>query len=140
MQRLDKFGELISDLKMEHSNLKAEMTDIKRENVELVETVNKMKSGHFKYYNKIDELNSDFKTEDFKLSLELDDLRKVIDYVRRENHELKNTVNEIKVLMESGQFSDNNKADARIKTERKPLPIQVAKMVKKRIVFDQPRE
>lgn len=39
MQRLDKFGKLISDLKMENSNLKAEMTDIKRENIELVETV-----------------------------------------------------------------------------------------------------
>lgn len=76
-----------------------------------------MKSGHFKDYNKIDELNSDFKTEDFKLSLELAYLRK----------ELKNTVNEMKVLMKSGQFSDNNKADARIKTERKPVPIQVAK-------------
>lgn len=86
-----------------------------------------MKSGHFKDYNKIDDLNSDFKTEDFKLSLELADLRKEIDYVRRENHELKNTVNEMKVLMKSGQFSDNNKADARIKTERKPVPIQVAK-------------
>lgn len=86
-----------------------------------------MKSGHFKDYNKIDELNSDFKTEDFKLSLELAYLRKEIDYVRRENHELKNTVNEMKVLMKSGQFSDNNKADARIKTERKPVPIQVAK-------------
>lgn len=44
MQRLDKFGKLISDLKMENSNLKAEMTEIKRENVELIETVNKMKS------------------------------------------------------------------------------------------------
>lgn len=39
MQRLDKFGKLISDLKMENSNLKAEITDIKRENIELVETV-----------------------------------------------------------------------------------------------------
>lgn len=86
-----------------------------------------MKSGHFKDYNKIDYLNSDFKTEDFKLSLELADLRKEIDYVRRENHEMKNTMNEMKVLMKSGQFSDNNKADARIKTERKPVPIQVAK-------------
>lgn len=86
-----------------------------------------MKSGHFKDYNKIDYLNSDFKTEDFKLSLELADLRKEIDYVRRDNHELKNTMNEMKVLMKSGQFSDNNKADARIKTERKPVPIQVAK-------------
>lgn len=54
-----------------------------------------MKSGHFKDYNKIDDLNSDFKTEDFKLSLELADLRKEIDYVRRENHDLKNTVNEM---------------------------------------------
>eukprot|EP00105_Crassostrea_gigas_P000740 XP_011412662.1 PREDICTED: uncharacterized protein LOC105317650 [Crassostrea gigas] len=57
------------------------------------------------------------------------DLRKEIDDVRHENSELKNTVNEMKVWMRSGQFSKNNDSDARIKTERGPGPrmsIQVA--------------
>lgn len=131
LQRLDKIEEFNSNLKMENSNLKSEIINIKRENSELDEKVNKMKSGHFKDYNKIDEFNSDFKTENFKLGLELADLRKEIDDVRRENCKLRDTVNEMKVWMKSGQFSENNNLDARIdiKTEREPAPraIQVAK-------------
>lgn len=61
-----------------------------------------MKFGYFKDYNKIDDLNFDFKIEDFKFSLELVDLCKEIDYVRCENYELKNMVNEMKVLMKFG--------------------------------------
>lgn len=57
------------------------------------------------------------------------DLRKEIDDMRHENRELKNTMNEMKVWMRSGQFSKNNDFDARMKTERGPAPrmsIQVA--------------
>lgn len=129
LQRLEKIEEFNSNLKMENSNLKSEIIKIKRENGELVETINKMKSENFKEYNKIDELNSDFKTETVKLRLEMADLRKEIVGVRHENRELKNTVNEMKVWMRSGQFSINNDSDARIKTERGPGPrmsIQVA--------------
>lgn len=129
LQRLEKIEEFNSNLKMENSNLKSEIIKIKRENGELVETINKMKSENFEEYNKIDELNSDFKTENVKLRLEMADLRKEIVGVRHENRELKNTVNEMKVWMRSGQFSINNDSDARIKIERGPGPrmsIQVA--------------
>lgn len=129
LQRLEKIEEFNSNLKMENSNLKSEIIKIKRENGELAETINKMKSENFKEYNKIDELNSDFKTENFKLRSEMADLRKEIDDMRHENRELKNTMNEMKVWMRSGQFSKNNDLDARIKTERGPAPrmsIQVA--------------
>lgn len=129
LQRLDKIEEFNSNLKMDNSNLKSEIINVKRENSELAETVNKMKvwmeSGHFKDYDKIDELNSDFKTENFKLRLELADLRNEIDEVRRENCKLRDTVNEIKVWMKSGQFSENNKSDARIKIVPR-IPIQEA--------------
>lgn len=129
LQRLEKIEEFNSNLKKENSNLKSEIIKIKRENGELAETINKMKSENFKEYNKIDELNSDFKTENFKLRSDMADLRKEIDDVRHENRELKNTVNEMKVWMRSGQFSKNNDSDARIKTETGPGPrmsIQVA--------------
>lgn len=75
LQRLEKIEEFNSNLKMESSNLKSDIIKIKRENSELVETVNKMKSDNFKEYNKIDEFNSDFKKENSKLRLELANLR-----------------------------------------------------------------
>lgn len=132
LQRLEKIEEFNSNLKMENSNLKSEIIKIKRQNGELVETINKMKSENFKENNKIDELNSDFKTENFKLRLEMADLRKEMDGVRHENRELKNTVNEMKVWMRSGQFSKNNDSDARIKTERGPAPRMLIQVANKR--------
>lgn len=129
LQRLEKIEEFNSNLKMESSNLKSDIIKIKRENSELVETVNKMKSDNFKECNKIDEFNSDFKKENSKLRLELANLRNDIDDVRRENRELRDMVNEMNVWMRSGQFLENNDSNARIKTEREPalrMALQVA--------------
>lgn len=129
LQRLEKIEEFNSNLKMESSNLKSDIIKIKRENSELVETVNKMKSDNFKEYNKIDEFNSDFKKENSKFRLELANLRNDIDDVRRENRELRDMVNEMNVWMRSGQFLENNDSNARIKTEREPalrMALQVA--------------
>lgn len=125
LQRLDKIEEFNSNLKMESSNLKSDIIKIKRENSELVETVNKMKSDNFKEYNKIDEFNSDFKKENSKLRLELANLRNDIDDVRRENRELRDMVNEMNVWMRSGQFLENNDSNARIKPALR-MALQVA--------------
>lgn len=129
LQRLEKIEEFNSNLKIENSNLKSEIIKIKRENGELVETINKMKSENFK---EIDKLDTDFKTDNFKLRLEMADLRKDIDGVRHENRELKNTVNEMKVWMRYGKFSKYNDSDARIKTERGPAPRMLIQVANKR--------
>lgn len=129
LQRLEKIEEFNSNLKMENSNLKSEIIQIKRENGELVETINKMKSENFK---EIDKLDTDFKTDNFKLRLEMAVLRKDIDGVRHENCELKNTVNEMKVWMRYGKFSKYNDSDARIKTERGPAPRMLIQVANKR--------
>lgn len=82
-------------LKRDNSKLKLYLIDIKRKNSEQKETVKEMEvwidSWHiqFFFFRKIEKLNSELREEKFIRRLELTDLRRQMDGIRRVNRELK---------------------------------------------------